>query len=178
MHYRITAEDSHANVTIYLDKNRKQVGAAGLVKEVCYICILSHGWVHHLNCLKPYGTCLRQVSGGLVHLKLSAEAPWRRWITSVRHRSIVRLHLTQTLYWFWKHTCVQCKRALTDLTFTHTGRMLQQAYLDGAACETYIGQTSSAYARSRVQTFSITLVPCGEWCFMQSSVWFPLISLS
>lgn len=39
MHYRVTAEDVHANVTIYLDKKGKQVGAAGLGKEVCYICI-------------------------------------------------------------------------------------------------------------------------------------------
>lgn len=33
MHYRIIAEDSHANVTIYLDKNSKEAGAAGLLKK-------------------------------------------------------------------------------------------------------------------------------------------------
>lgn len=38
------------------------------------------------------------------------------------------------------------------------------AYLDGAACETYIWQMISAYARSRAPAFSITLVPCGEGC--------------
>lgn len=75
MHHRVTAEDGHANVTIYLDKNSKQVGAAGLVKEVCYICISSHRRVHRLNCLKPYGTRLRRLSGALVHLKVSAGAP-------------------------------------------------------------------------------------------------------
>lgn len=75
MHYRITAADVHVNVTIYLGKNSKQAGAAELVKEVCYVCISSPRWAHQVSCLKPYGTRLRRLSGGLVHLKASAEAP-------------------------------------------------------------------------------------------------------
>lgn len=65
----------HVNVTIYLGINSKQAGAAELVKEVCYACISSPRWVHHLSCLMPYGTRLRRLSGGRVHLKASAEAP-------------------------------------------------------------------------------------------------------
>lgn len=42
MHYRMSAEDVDVNVTMYLDKNSKHVGAAGLVKEVCYMCNFSN----------------------------------------------------------------------------------------------------------------------------------------
>lgn len=41
MHDGMSAEEGDVNVTMYLDKTTKQAGAAGLVKEVCYICDLS-----------------------------------------------------------------------------------------------------------------------------------------
>lgn len=41
MHYRMSAEYVEVKVTMYLEKNSKQAGAAGLVKEVCYMCDFS-----------------------------------------------------------------------------------------------------------------------------------------
>lgn len=41
MHGWTSAEEVEVNVSMYLGKNSKQVGAAGLVKEVCSICNLS-----------------------------------------------------------------------------------------------------------------------------------------
>ena len=38
----MSAEDVNGKVSMYLDKNRKQAGAAGLVKEVCYISNFSN----------------------------------------------------------------------------------------------------------------------------------------